>query len=75
MCRLFLCVALLTLVLLGLTSASPGHMQHKYYQDQERQRQRGQRQAPWGEHRSGADLGPAGHAMVVLLTIVCGRLI
>merc|ERR1712126_741404 len=38
-------------------SPSPGHMQHKYYQDQERERvrQRASRKADWEEfHHSGA---------------------
>ena len=46
--------------LIAITTSAdpkPGHMQHQYYKEQERQRQRASRKAEWGEyahHGSGA---------------------
>merc|ERR1711874_52649 len=60
MSRLLLVAALLVLLLLVVPSTAepkPGHMQHKYYKDQEvARRQRASRKAEWGEyaHHSGA---------------------
>jgi len=63
------------LLLLGLAflvmisgSPSPGHMQHKYYQDQERERvrQRASRKADWEEfHHSGVQGGEEASWLVV----------
>merc|ERR1712168_1261265 len=45
-------VAVLLMLLIITTSADPkpGHMQHQYYKEQERQRQRASRKAEWGEY-------------------------
>jgi hypothetical protein len=78
-----LLVALVLLVLAGalLAAAAPGHMQHQYYKDQERQlqqRQRASRRAEWGAHdlRSGAEAaGQAPGLLVLLALLACGILV
>ena len=60
-----LAAVLLMLLMVITTSAEPkpGHMQHQYYKEQERQRQRASRKAEWGEYAHQHSSGAAEHAV------------
>ena len=58
-------IAVLLMLLMVITTSAeprPGHMQHQYYKEQERQRQRASRKAEWGEYAH-QHSGAAEHAV------------
>merc|ERR1712080_99688 len=63
----------LALLLVVQCSPSPGHMQHKYYQEQERAIQRASRKAEWGNYRSEATVGQS--SLAALLTLLAWHLL